>query len=153
AASGVCRDDQAYFKMRQGWAGRNFIKPVRQEFNDQAAAMGRFSSVSARQYKNDRWRMSEVALLAPGREQLDPEKETGAAKERIGSNLSTHQSECGLRGLHWRRVAMQRRREAKYFRDLEIEPDLGHSAAYLNARETRQQQERIDQGGNSATSN
>ena len=153
AARGAHLDDQAYFKILQGWAGRNFIKPVRQQFNDQAAALGRFQSVSAQQYKNDRWRMSRVALLAPGREQLDPEKETGAAKERIGANLSTHQIECGLRGLHWRRVALQRRREVNFYRKLKLDPDLGHSAAYLNARETRQQQERIDQGGNSAAGN
>lgn len=153
AARGAHLDDQAYYTVLQGWAGRSFVRRVRKRFTAQAAALGRFQSVSPIQFRNDQHRMSKIVLLSPGREQLDPEKETGAAKERIGAVISTHQIECGKRGLHWRRLARQRKREIAYFEKLGIEPDLSHSAAYLNSREQRKLSETMAEGGQGATSN
>jgi lambda family phage portal protein len=150
AARGAHLDDQSYFKVLQGWAGRSFVLPVRNAFTAQAAALGKFANLSPRQFRNKQFEMTRVALLAPGREQLDPEKETGAAKERIAALLSTHQIECGLRGLHWRRLVMQAKREQKTFSKHKVVPDLGHSAAYLASREARRAEER-NNGGESAT--
>lgn len=128
SARGAHLDDQAFFAVLQNWAALSFIRPVRKEHTIQAAAYGRYRSVSARQFRNHMSDMLRIAVQPPGREQLDPEMETQAAKDRIGAGLSTLREECGLRGRHWRRVAVQRKREIEYYKSIGLEVNLEPSA-------------------------
>ncbi len=107
-------DDQAFFVCLQDWFGRSVVRKVRQEHSRQAAAYGLYENVTPRQFANKQRRYLALDLQPPGREQLDPEKETDSAIKRIDSGLSTRKIECGLRGDHWRRILRQRMREVKF---------------------------------------
>ena len=133
SARGAHLDDQAFFAVLQAWAGRSFVRPVRREHTRQAAALGLYRSIGARQFVNNERQYTRIALQPPGREQLDPEMETAAALARIRGGLSTWQDEVGLRGKNWRRVAQQQAREWKTFEKLGIVPDLSYSSQYVAA--------------------
>lgn len=128
SARGAHLDDQAYFCVLQHWFSRNFVLPVRREWTRQAVAYGRLRSISARQFARDEWKYLKTTPQAPGREQLDPDKETGAAMKRIRAGFSTWQHECGLRGHNWRRIVIQQERERKFFAAHGFTPDLADSA-------------------------
>lgn len=124
AARAAHLDDQAFFIVLQQWFARECIRKVRREFTRQAAAYGLFRSIGARQFLKAQARYQRLSIQPPGREQLDPEKETSAAAQRIRMLLSTHQDECGLRGKNWRRVVMQRARELAFMKKYGVEADL-----------------------------
>jgi lambda family phage portal protein len=124
SARGAHLDDQAYFIVLQSWFGRSVVRPVRREHTTAAAAYGLYDGLTAQKYLKQQRRYSSFDLQPPGREQLDPERETDAALKRIDGNLSTWKDECGLRGKNWRRVAIQLARERAFFKKLGIEPDL-----------------------------
>jgi lambda family phage portal protein len=128
SARGAHLDDQAFFVVLQSWAGRSFVMPIRREWTRQAAAFGLFRTIGARQFKAREREMLRATLQPPGREQLDPDMETTAAKGRISGIFSTWQDECGLRGRNWRRVALQQKRERAFFKKHGLEPDLGAKA-------------------------
>lgn len=146
SARGAHLDDQAYFQVLQEWAARSFVRKVRRVHTREAVLFGRLNPVTPKQFKDDRRNFQRLIIQPPGREQLDPEKETGAAKERIAAGFSTHQIECGLKGRHWRRIIWQRKREIAEFESAGFEPDLGHSAQYLTSREERKAQEQTSNG-------
>jgi lambda family phage portal protein len=129
SARGAHLDDQAYFVVLQHWFGHKFVLPVRREWTRQAVAYGRLRSIGARQFAKDEWKYLRCTPQAPGREQLDPEKETGAAMRRIRAGFSTWQHECGLRGHNWRRIVIQQERERKFFVLHGFTPDLADTAA------------------------
>lgn len=131
SARGAHLDDQAFFVVLQAWAGRSFVTPVRKEHTRQAAAHGLFRSIGARQFLARQRQMLRLTIQPPGREQLDPDKETNAALGRIRGGLSTLQDECGLRGKNWRRIIRQRAREEAYCRRLGVTPDLSYSPTYI----------------------
>lgn len=120
-------DDQAYFQVLQSWCARSFVVPVRRRHTEIAAAYDRFTSISARQFANRQYDMQRVRVKGIGREQLDPEKETQAAMERIRSGLSDWEHECALRGLDWRRVALNQKRQKAFFEKHDLEFDLSAS--------------------------
>jgi lambda family phage portal protein len=118
SARGAHLDDHAFFVCLQSWFGRSAVRPVRQEHMKQAAAYGLYENVTPREFLKQQRRFMHFDLQPPGREQLDPEKETDAAVKRIDSCLSTHKKECGLRGDHWRRIFRQRAREMAFAQSL-----------------------------------
>lgn len=120
-------DDQAYFQVLQSWCARSFVVPVRRRHTEMAAAFDRYTSISARQFANRQWDMHRLRVKGIGREQLDPEKETQAAMERIRSGLSDWEHECALRGLDWRRVALNQKRQKAFFEKHGLEFDLSSS--------------------------
>lgn len=120
-------DDQAYFQVLQNWCARAFVVPVRRRHTEMCAAFGRYTSISARQFANRQWEMMRLRVKGIGREQLDPEKETQAAMERIRAGLSDWEHECALRGLDWRRVALNQKRQKAFFEKHGLEFDLSAS--------------------------
>jgi lambda family phage portal protein len=128
SARGAHLDDQAFFLVLQAFCSRSFVRPVRRMHTIEAAGYGLFRSISARQFEKSRRQMLRVTVQPPGREQLDPEKETESAAARIRCGFSTWQDECGARGKNWRRVALQQRRERQFFSDtLGFVPDLANT--------------------------
>jgi len=129
SARGAHLDDQAYFVVLQQWFAEVLVLKVWEDVVRQLMAFGRLRSIGARQFLKDAWRYLDAKYLAPGREQLDPEKETGAAMKRIRAGFSTWQHECGLRGHDWRRIVIQQARERAFFTKYKFKPDLADSAS------------------------
>jgi lambda family phage portal protein len=135
-------DDATFFLMLQNFARHNFVRPIRRSHQRQAVAAGLIKSMTPRQYLQDQMRLENFFIQPPGREQIDPEKETNAAAARVRFGFSTHAEECGKRGKHWRKVARQRAREENYWTDTVGRlPDLGESKAYLEEYSQRSARE------------
>lgn len=100
-------DDQLHINPLQGWFGRELVLPIRREINAALAGGGRFKSVTAAEFLADELKYQQFDVIGPGREQLDPEKETEAVIAKLRAGLTTLKRECALRGLHWLRVLMQ----------------------------------------------
>lgn len=142
AARQAALDDQAIFMMWQTFARHNFVRPHRREHQRQAVVRGLIPGMTASKYMADQTRLEDFFVQPPGREQIDPEKETVAAAARVRFGFSTHAEECGKRGKHWRKVARQRKREEDYWRETVGRlPDLGESKAYLEEYSTRRDAE------------
>lgn len=101
-------DDEAHLKPLQRFVASRISLPVRRRVNAMAAGMGLFSSITPRQFVADESRMQKFEALGPGREQLDPEKETDASLAKLRGGLSTLQLENGRRQQHWVRILLQR---------------------------------------------
>lgn len=121
SARGAHLDDQAYFVVLQDFCGTQFVRRARKRFTQLAITYGRLKGYTARDWLRDPWHHARVTVQPPGREQLDPEMETGAATARIAGGLSTLQDECGARGLNWRRNIIQRKREMDFCRAQGVE--------------------------------
>lgn len=104
-------DDAAMVRPLQQFFGRRVSLRVRREHTLQAAARGVYRRMNARYLRANLWRVCRFDVIGPGREQLDPEKETTAAVARIAAGLSTWKIECALRGLHYRAVFRQLAKE------------------------------------------
>lgn len=117
-------DDQAYFQVLQSWCARSFVTPVRRRHTEMCAAFDRYTSISARQFANRQFDMQRLYVQGIGREQLDPEKETQAAMERIRSGLSDWAHECALRGTNWKRVWLAQKRQRAFAEKHGLEFDL-----------------------------
>lgn len=127
SARGAHLDDHAFFIVLQQWFARVCVRKVRREHTKQAVAMGLFRSIGPRQFAKQPAKFLRIANQPPGREQLDPEKETGSSLQKIRGLLSTWQDECGARGKNWRRLGIQQARERAYFAKLGLNPDLATS--------------------------
>lgn len=101
-------DDDAHIKPLQRFFASRISLPVRRRVNAMAAGMGLFASKTPREFRRDMVRLQQFEALGPGREQLDPEKETEAAISKLRAGLSNLQIENGRRQQHWVRVLLQR---------------------------------------------
>jgi len=101
-------DDDAHIKPLQRFFASKISLPVRRKVNAMAAGMGLFKSKTPREFRRDMVRLQQFEALGPGREQLDPEKETEAAISKLRAGLSNLQIENGRRQQHWVRVLLQR---------------------------------------------
>lgn len=117
-------DDAAYFTVLQSWSARSYVLPVRRRHTQVAAAFGRYQSISPRQFRNRQFEMLRLRWQGIGREQLDPEKETQAAMERIRAGLSDWEHECALRGVNWRESALKRKQQIAFFEKHGVPFDL-----------------------------
>ncbi len=111
ASRGAQLDDDLYIKPLQGWFGRQVILPVRRAVNAQFAMLRTYGSLSPAAFLRDEIRYQQFGVIGPGREQLDPEKETEAVLGKLRAGLTTLKIECARRGLHWVRVLMEIARE------------------------------------------
>ncbi len=101
-------DDDAHIKPLQRFFAAKISLPVRRQVNGMAAGMGLFASKTPREFRRDMVRLQQFEALGPGREQLDPVKETEAAISKLRAGLSNLQIENGRRQQHWVRVLLQR---------------------------------------------
>lgn len=117
SARGAHLDDQAFFVVLQNFAASNFVRPIRRELQRHAVISGLIPGITPRQYLSQQQRLERFYIQPPGREQLDPDGEQSAAMNRMKAGMSTLQIECGKRGLHWRKVARQQKREEQFWID------------------------------------
>lgn len=128
AARAAHLDDDAHIKPVQKWFCRQISIPIRRRFTEIYAARNLFATVTAREFVRDYWRYTKFNALGPGREQLDPEKETSAASERMRSGVSTLEIENGRRQQYWVQVLMQLGLEAKVAERVGVKLDFGGSS-------------------------
>jgi len=114
SAHGAANEERAYFLPLQQRFGRRVVAPVRREHTRMAAALGLFSTISAKQFRDQQHRWSRITVQPPGRDQLNPLDQTDASGARIRMGLSTLKDECGLEGKNWRRNILQRKREDQF---------------------------------------
>ena len=108
AARAAHLDDDLHIKPLQRFFGHRIAVPVRRRFNRMAAGLGRFATVTPREFMRDLRRRQRFTVLGPGREQLDPERETDAAVAKIRTGMSTLEIENGRRQQHWVKILKQR---------------------------------------------
>lgn len=92
----------------QDWHARKMALPMRREYNAEAVARGIVTSVSPRQFLENPSLYQRFDAMGPGREMLDPDKETTAAAGRCRAGFSNLKIELARRGLHWIRVMRQK---------------------------------------------
>ena len=114
AARAARLDDSAAFAPLQRYIGRTICLPIRRAWTAQAVAYGLINAVPPSVYRRARRRWDRVLIQPPGVPQIDPEKETDADIAAIAAGLATMESVCSRRGLNWRRVILQRKREIEY---------------------------------------
>lgn len=112
-------DDASMVRPLQQFFGCQVSLRVRREHTRQVAALGRYKRMTARYLQDHPWEVLQYDVIGPGREQLDPEKETDAALKRIRGGISTLKIECALKGHHWRRILLQKAKELNFAQELE----------------------------------
>jgi len=101
-------DDDAHIKPLQRFFAAKISLPIRRRVNAMSAGLGLLRSKTPREFRRDMVRLQQFEAMGPGREQLDPEKETEAAISKLRAGLSNLQIENGRRQQHWVRVLLQR---------------------------------------------
>lgn len=138
-------DDAAMVRPLQQFYGRKVSLRVRSEHTQQAAAFGRYKRMSAGYLLANQWRTLRFDVIGPGREQLDPEKETIAALDRIRGGTSTLKIECGLRGLHYRAVLRQLAKEKQLCEELGLDFIFAMEPAAAPPRQEKAEEEFDDE--------
>lgn len=113
----------------QQWFGATVALPVRRTFNAIAAATGRFSSITAADFRRDQRIYQRFDVIGQGRDLLDPFKEGEARTARLRTKLSTFKEECARVNKHWVRVLMQHAIEQRTFELFGVTPDVTKSGA------------------------
>lgn len=121
-------DDEAAFRPLRTAFGARLVRKVRTLHDNLAAGLGLYESVTPTEFRREGRRLQRYAIIGGGREQLGPKDETESSLARLRGGTSTLQKECGLRGLHWREVLRQKRRELDYLRKLGLELDFSKAA-------------------------
>jgi len=116
-------DEDLHVRPLQQWFGAQVALPIRREFNRLAAAAGLYETLRPAQFKADERTYQRFDSIGPGRDLLDPFKETEAAKGKLGAGLTTLKIECARRGLHWIRVLLQQAIERGVAEMLEVKLD------------------------------
>jgi lambda family phage portal protein len=113
--------DKLFFKAIQGRFGRREVLPIRQRAVAQMIALGKISSLSPRQFQQNRHLWLSTRILPPGWEEIQVGEEVKAAVERIRAGFSTLQEECAGRGKNYRRILRQRARELALIKELDLD--------------------------------
>lgn len=130
SARAAHEDDDKTFRPLQLNFGNRIVRPMHRAFIAQAAAFGRFQSLTARMFATQpsTWLLNE--LTVPGRRQIDQLKETDAAKGRMGAGITTLKEEtASYSGKSWRANIRQRGLELKYAEQQGVTLDVGATPA------------------------
>jgi lambda family phage portal protein len=100
-------DEDLHVLPLQQWFSTHVALPIRKQFNIMAAMAGQFESVRPGEFRRNERRLQRFDAIGPGRDLLDPGKETDAKIARMRSGLSTLKYECARQGQHWIRQLMQ----------------------------------------------
>lgn len=117
AARAARLDDAAAFAPLQAYVARQVCLKVRRAWTAQAVVYGLVTAVRPGDYRKARRRWDRLLVQPPGVPQIDPEKETDADIAAIGAGFATLEGVCSRRGLNWRKVILQRKREMDFAAD------------------------------------
>lgn len=121
ATRGVMVEAWKIFKERRIWLSRNFCQPIFEEWLWEAVSAGRIKAPGFLEDTSIRAAYCKAEWTGPGQGQLDPLKETQAAKARIDAKLSTHETEyTAIHGRDWKSGMERLSREKEILDDLGI---------------------------------
>lgn len=141
-------DEDMHIRTLQQWFGLRVALPIRREFNRRAAASGLLETVRPAEFRRNNRRYQRFDAIGPGRDHLDPYKETEAAIARLRAGLSTLKYECARRGQHWIKVLMQQGLEgaiAELF-NATIDWSKGGGVAETEVQQRKTAGEPVEQG-------
>lgn len=104
---GALQLEDAQIQPIQKWLARQLVLPIRRRWNELAITLGELKTVKPFELKRFPTRYRRFDVIGPGRNLIDPSKETDAAHALIRGGLSTLKIECARRGLHWMMVLRQ----------------------------------------------
>jgi lambda family phage portal protein len=114
-------EDQAEYDMLAQFLIEHLLNDVYEEFLFSCVSSGK---LPIDDYSTRREDYTEHTFMPPGLTWIDPLKEIKADQEAVRVNLDTLANRCARRGLDWREVMAQRKRERDLERELGIETDL-----------------------------
>ncbi len=121
ATRGVMVEAFKIFKERRIWLARNLCQPTYEEWLWEAVASGRIRAPGFLEDVAVRKAYCRADWTGPGQGQIDPLKETEAAKARIDAKLSTHEKEyTAIHGTDWLSGMNRLSREKKILEKLDI---------------------------------
>lgn len=101
-----------FYRMRRVWLACNFCQPIYEEWFTEAVSIGR---IAAPGYFDDpliRKAWTGTLWAGQGQGQIDPVKETKAARMRIAANLSTYEDEyLAMSGGDWEQTIVRLSRQ------------------------------------------
>lgn len=123
AARAALLEAWKYFMTRRVWFARAFCQPIYELFLEEAIAMGRLSAPGFFRDPIIRQAYSQALWIGPAQGQIDPTKETEAAKMRMELGLTTHAEEtAALTGTDWDSKLSQIAYEQKVMREIGLAP-------------------------------
>lgn len=115
--------------------GRRMAVRCRKSHDGTQAVLGRYTTVTAREYGRRIADYQEFDCLGPPLRHLNPAEDCAAAAARIRCGLSTLRRECGLLGLNYRQVLRQLTVEADLSAAMGVVLDFS-SGGGMAARQT-----------------
>jgi lambda family phage portal protein len=106
-------DDRPRYRRWQNYIIAHFCYPIWDEFCNAAARDGVKGFPMATELLDERRKAAPVEWQTPEWEWVDPTSEQNAAKDSIGTFMSTYQDELGARGRSWRTTFYQASKERK----------------------------------------
>jgi lambda family phage portal protein len=121
ATRGIMVEAWKVFRERRIWVARNLCQPVYQEFLMEGVLSGRIKAPGFVEDLRIRAAWCGSTWTGPGQGQIDPAKETEAAKARIDARLSNHDIEYNaIHGNDWRGGMVRLASEKKFLKDNDI---------------------------------
>jgi len=122
-----------FFKRRRTWLANKLCQPVYEEFLTEAVMLNRISAPGFFDDPAIRAAWTRAVWVGPGQGQIDPVKETNAAKIRIASRLSTYEDEyTAINGGDWEAAMERLSRQERKLDELDLsapEPEPGEQEA------------------------
>lgn len=142
SARAAHEDDDKTFRPLQVNFGNRIMRPIHRTFIEQAAAFGRFKSLTARMFLSQPSVWLQNELILPGRRYIDQLKETNAALARMGGGISTLKEEVGgYSGRSWRSNIRQLGLEQKYAKQQGVTLQWGQTPQPVTQQDPQDQQD------------
>jgi lambda family phage portal protein len=121
AARGAILEAWKFYRGRRMWEAWNFCQPVYESFLVEAVTIGRLDLPGFFEDAMVTKAWTGSAWVGPGQGQIDPLKETQAAKMRLEIPISNHDTEhTQIFGTDWEESTDRLSREIKYLKEKEV---------------------------------
>lgn len=137
-------DDDAHIKPLQQFVAKKISIPVHRRVNEWHAAMGLYQAMNAAEFFANFRRYQAFQAIGPGREHLDPSKDTEPALRRVNGGISTLAAENAKLQQFWIDVLTQRKYETELIAELGVMVDLSKGAGDPTANQSSQRADEDD---------
>lgn len=143
-------DEDMHIKPLQKWFGTHVALRIRREFNEMAAAVGAYQTITPSQFNESRRTYQRFDAIGNGRDLLDPYKEGEARTNRLRTGIATFKEECAKQNQHWIRVLMQLSIEKKVTKLFGLELDFSKNGSSAGGDQRAEIAEAVALWGNDA---
>ena len=123
---GASNLEAACMAVVQNWFSWRMVCPVRQRWNELAAALGHLKTVSPVDFAKEKTRFQTFDFVGPGRFLIEPDGELKADLAFVRSNIRSHRRICAKHGEHWLKVYRDRSLEQRIEAMLNIRSDYSN---------------------------